>query len=65
MFKISLQDVDLACAPFTGSSDYGTMELAAYLLGDEFGILGKYPTPKSSIYGIFEMFSIKVSGYSG
>lgn len=54
--------MDLACAPFTGSSDYGTMELAAYLLGDEFGILGKYPTPKSSIYGIFEMFSIKVSG---
>jgi len=55
------KDVDLACtAFFTGYNDRDSMELAAYLLGDDFGILGKYPTRKTSIYGIVMIFSYYV-----
>ena len=40
--------------------DRESMELAVYLLGDEFGILGKYPIAETSIYGIFMIFSLNV-----
>ena len=37
------------------------MDLAVYITGEGWGILQNYPIPKSSIYGIFETFSLKVS----
>lgn len=36
------------------------MELAVYVLGDEFSILDKYPNPETSAYGIFMTFSYNV-----
>ena len=57
-FYLSLivQEVDLACAPFVGGVDNDILELSAYFLGDGFGILGKYPTPEVSVYGITNVF---------
>lgn len=60
IFFIS-QDVDLACAPFVGGSDHNILELSAYGLGDVFGILGKYPNPEISVYGITKVFSPSVN----
>jgi len=53
----SKQDIDLACAAFVGAADHEILELSAYVLGDGFGILGKYPNPETSIYGITNVFS--------
>lgn len=54
------QEVDLACAPYTATLKRPYMELAVYVLGDDFSILTKYPTPETSIYGIFMTFSLNV-----
>lgn len=56
--------MDLACAAFVGAADHDILELSAYLLGDGFGILGKYPIPKISIYGIAKTFSSFVSSHT-
>jgi len=57
---ISNKEVDLACSAFTASSDDTTRELAAYISDDGFGILGQYPIPQTSVYGIFMTFSFNV-----
>jgi len=59
--SLIVQEVDLACVPFVGGVDNDILELSAYLLGDGFGILGKYPTPEVSVYGITHVFSPIVS----
>jgi len=41
--------------------DSDILELSAYLLGDGFGILGKYPKPEISVFGITNVFSPIVS----
>ena len=58
--KILNQDIDIACAAFVGLADHDILELSAYLLGDGYCILGKYPTPKIAIYGIAKTFSPSV-----
>ena len=55
------QEIDLACAPYTGSNGRDVMELAVYITGDGFNILEKYPVPERSINGIFQVFSLQVS----
>ncbi len=55
--------VDLACAAFVGVADHDILELSVYLTGDGFGVLGKYPLPKISIYGIAKTFSPYVGSY--
>ncbi len=57
---IKIQEVDLACVPYTGTVGRDIMELAVYITGQGWAILGKYPIPKSSMSGIFEIFSVKV-----
>lgn len=37
------------------------MELAAYVLGDAYGIFTKYPSPKTSTNGQIKVFSFHVS----
>lgn len=56
-----IQEVDLACAPFTGYTGYDAMELAVNILGDGYGIFIKYPEPKIQINGPIRTLSINVT----
>ena len=53
----------MACAAFVGGKDHDILELSAYTGGNGYGILGKYPAPKTSVYGIIKIFSPIVSSY--
>lgn len=61
LLKIGSQEIDLACAAYTGSNGRDAMELAVYITGDGYNILEKYPAPERALNGIFQVFSLKVS----
>ena len=52
--------MDFACAPFTGYYSRVVVELAAYIVGDAFGIFVKYPNPKIALDGPIKTFSLYV-----
>ena len=52
--------MDFACAPFTGYYSRAVVELAAYIVGDAFGIFVKYPQPKIALDGPIKTFSFYV-----
>jgi len=46
---------------FSGAAAHDILELAIYVLGDQFGILVKYPTQETAIDGPTRVFSLPVS----
>jgi len=59
-FNCKKQEMDFACAPFTGYYSRAVVELAAYIVGDAFGIFVKYPQPKIALDGPIKTFSLYV-----
>ena len=58
---IVLQEIDLGLAPFTVKR--GILDLAVYIIGDGFGMLVKYPMPRTAIDGPIKVFSLYVCKY--
>jgi len=60
IFLHSIQEVDIACTVFSGVLGYEIFDLAIYIGGNGFGILTRYPSPRTSNYGHIIIFSQNV-----
>ena len=49
--------MDIACSAFTGLVGYDVFDLAIYIAGNGFGILARYPVPRTSDFGHIITFS--------
>jgi len=58
---IKEQELDFACAPFAGYNSHAVVELAAYIVGDAFGLYVKYPKPIMALDGPINTFSLYVT----
>lgn len=58
--KFIMQEVDIACMAFSGVANNDILDLTVFVSGYGYGILTRYPIPRTLYYGHLMIFSLNV-----